>query len=40
VEFVALEGESSDTLLAEISGMVSVHSGSVVSEATSVTATT
>lgn len=39
VESVALEVKDSDTLLTEKAGMVSVHGGPVVRQATSVTAT-
>ena len=39
VESVLLEGEGPDTLLAEVAWMVSIHSGSIVGEATSVTPT-
>ena len=39
MESVSLEGEGSDTLFAEIAGVVSVHGGSHVGETTSITST-
>ncbi len=39
VESVPLEGEVPDALFAEVAGVVSIHGGSVVSEATGVTPT-
>ena len=38
-ESVSLEGEGSDTLLSEVAGMITIHGGSIIGEATSVTTT-